>query len=53
MTGLIWDGRYQHSKKQGPVRIALPFQTVQTVNEFAPARQRTLEVFASGRETEW
>src|SRR5579864_4655785 len=26
MTELIWDGKYKGDKKQGPVRIALPFQ---------------------------
>ena len=33
MTELIWDGKYKDGKKQGPVRIALPFQTIETVNE--------------------
>ena len=27
MTELLWDGKYKDGKKQGPVRIALPFQT--------------------------
>ena len=40
-------------KKQGPVRIALPFQTIETVNESAQDRRRNLELFASGRDTEW
>jgi DNA modification methylase len=54
MTELIWDGKYDaHGKKQGPVRIALPFQTVETVNESAQDRRRNLELFASGRDTEW
>jgi adenine-specific DNA-methyltransferase len=53
MTELIWDGKYKDGKKQGPVRVALPFQTVETVNESAQDRQRTLELFAAGRETEW
>jgi hypothetical protein len=35
------------------VRIELPFQTVETVNESAQDRQRSLELFSSGRETEW
>lgn len=26
MTELIWDGKYKDGKKQGPVRIALPFR---------------------------
>lgn len=53
MTELIWDGKYKDGKKQGPVRIALPFQTIETVNESAQDRQRSLELFAQGRETEW
>jgi adenine-specific DNA-methyltransferase len=53
MTELIWDGKYVDGKKQSPVRVALPFQTIETVNESAADRQRTLEMFSSGRETEW
>src|SRR5208282_4628578 len=52
-TELIWDGKYKDGKKQGPVRIALPFQTIETVNESAQDRRRNLELFASGRDTEW
>src|SRR5208337_2271954 len=53
MTELIWDGKYKDGKKQGPVRIALPFQNIETVNESVQERQRSLELFAQGRETEW
>ena len=53
MTELIWDGKYKDGKKQGPVRIALPFQTIETVNESTQDRRRNLELFASGRHTEW
>src|SRR6266516_1837247 len=53
MTELTWDGKYKDGKKQGPVRIALPFQTVETVNESAQDRHRNLELFSAGRETEW
>jgi DNA modification methylase len=53
MTELIWDGKYKDDKKQGPVRIALPFQTIETVNEGTEARYRALELFAAGRETAW
>lgn len=53
MTELIWDGKYKDGKKQGPVRIALPFQTIETVNESAQDRKRNLDLFASGRDTEW
>jgi hypothetical protein len=53
VTELIWDGKYKDGKKQGPVRIALPFQTIETVNESAQDRRRNLELFAGGRDTEW
>jgi DNA modification methylase len=53
MTELIWDGKYKDGKKQAPVRIALPFQTIETVNESAQDRRRNLELFSSGRDTEW
>src|ERR1035437_8066187 len=53
MTELIWEGKYVDGKRQTPVRVALPFQTIETVNESAADRNRTLEMFASGRPTEW
>ena len=53
MTELIWDGKYKDNKKQSPVRIALPFQNIETVNESAQERQRTLELFSTGSESEW
>lgn len=53
MTELVWDGKYKDGKKVAPVRIALPFQTIETVNESAQERQRSLDLFASGREPEW
>jgi len=40
MTELIWDGKYQDGKRVAPLRVALPVQTVGTVNESAQARQR-------------
>ena len=54
MTELIWDGKCDASgRKTAPVRIALPFQTIETVNESAQQRQKTLDLFSSGRPTEW
>jgi hypothetical protein len=35
------------------VRITLPFQTVETVNESAADRKKTLDLFSAGRPTEW
>lgn len=53
MTELIWEGKYKDGKRVSPVRIALPCQTIETVNESAQDRQLTLDLFASGRESEW
>ena len=53
MAELVWDGKYKDDKKQGPVWIPLPFQTIETVNESAQERQRSLELFSAGREPEW
>jgi len=51
MAELIWDGKYdEHGHKRAPVRIELPFQTV---NESVQARQRTLELSSSGHDPEW
>jgi len=49
MAELTWDGKYRDGKRVAPVRIALPFQTIETVNESAQDRLRTLDMFATGR----
>lgn len=50
MTELIWDGKYdENGRKAAPLRVSLPFQTVETVNESAQERQRTLDLWGSGR----
>ena len=53
MTELVWDGKYKDGKKVAPVRIALPFQTIETVNESAQERRRSLDLFSSGQDTGW
>jgi adenine-specific DNA-methyltransferase len=54
MTELIWDGKYDAAgKRTAPLRLALPFQTVETVNESAQQRQRGLDLFADGRAPAW
>jgi adenine-specific DNA-methyltransferase len=54
MTELIWEGKYdKDGRKTAPLRVALPFQTVETVNESAQERQRSLDLFSTGREPEW
>lgn len=53
MPELIWDGKYDASgTRVAPFRVALPFQTVETVNESAQERQRSL-FFTDGQNTEW
>jgi DNA modification methylase len=54
MTELIWEGKYdKDGRKVAPVHLALPFQTVETVNESAQERQKSLDLFSSGRDPEW
>ena len=54
MTELIWEDKYdKDGHKVAPLRVQLPFQTVETVNESAQQRQHTLDLFSSGRPTEW
>lgn len=53
MTKLIWEGKYdKDGRKVAPPRIALPFQTVETVNESTADRERNLDMFGGGREQE-
>lgn len=50
---LIWDGKYDAAgRRVAPLRVALPFQTVETVNESAKDRQRSLLAPGFGEE-EW
>ena len=54
MTELTWDGKYDaDGNKVAPLRVSLPFQAVETVNESAQQRQRTLDLFSAGRDPEW
>lgn len=53
---LVWEGKYDFDgKKVGPVRIALPFQTVETVNASTESRRHTGSLFAAGdsEQDEW
>ncbi len=53
-TELIWAGKYDATgRKVAPVRVKLPFQTVETVNESVQQRQFALDLFSTGREAEW
>jgi adenine-specific DNA-methyltransferase len=51
---LVWEGKYDAAgRRVGPLRAALPFQTVETVNESAQDRQRSLQFGPGFREEEW
>src|SRR5947209_4473698 len=42
-TELIWDGKYDaKGNRVAPLRVALPFQTIETVNESAQESSRNL-----------
>ena len=50
---LVWDGKYDaQGKRVAPLRVALPFQTVESVNESVQDRERNLFQFAS-QEQPW
>ena len=58
MTELIWDGKYATDSrgnrvKAAPLRIALPFQTVETINESAQDRQKALDMFSDDDDPDW
>jgi DNA modification methylase len=53
-TELVWEGKYDGAgQRVAPLRVTLPFQTVETVNESAADRRHTLELFGQHRPTEW
>jgi adenine-specific DNA-methyltransferase len=54
MTELIWEGKYDsNGKRTAPLRVSLPFQTVETVNESVQQRQMALDMFSAGRDADW
>jgi CheY-like chemotaxis protein len=54
MVELIRDGKYDAGgKRAAPLRLKLPFQTVETVNESAQQRQLALDLFSTGRPAAW
>jgi DNA modification methylase len=51
---LVWEGKYDaQGKRVAPLRVALPFQTVETVNESVQERQKGFQFGAGFREGEW
>src|SRR3989304_4292615 len=54
MTELIWQGKYDETdKRTAPLRVSLPFQTVENINESTMERQRMLDLFSAGRDSDW
>lgn len=54
MTELRRDGKYDaNGKRTAPVHLALPFQTVETVNESAVERTMMFDFAAQGRNPQW
>ncbi len=55
MVEVVWKGKYDSGgTKVAPLKVELPLQTIETVNESTQERQRRLERFLTGREdSEW
>lgn len=52
MIELIWDGKYDKGgRKSAPLRVALPFQTTETVGESTADRMRLSSLFFRGQNT--
>jgi hypothetical protein len=51
---LRWAGKYdEKGARVAPLRVPLPFQTVETVNETTQERQKALDLFRSGTDGDW
>jgi DNA modification methylase len=51
---LVWEGKYDaQGKRVAPLRVALPFQTVETVNESVQERQKGFQFGAGFRDEAW
>ncbi len=54
MPELVWKGKYdENNRKVSPLRVALPFQDVETLNESTKDRMRMKSLFEQGKPTEW
>jgi adenine-specific DNA-methyltransferase len=55
LVELTWDRKYDKSgAKSAPLQLALPFQTIETLNESSQQRQKSIDSFLTGRgQTEW
>ncbi len=51
---LVWEGKHDAAgRRVAPLRVALPFQTIETVNESTQDRQRSLQFGLGFREEQW
>lgn len=54
MVELNWTGKYdQAGKKVAPLKVSLPFQTIETVNESSQQRQLAWDFLAADRPADW
>ena len=54
MPELAWEGKYdKDGRRVAPLRVSLPFQTVETVNKSSQERQQTLDFTGRQTDTEW
>jgi hypothetical protein len=55
MVEVVWAGKYDgEGRRVAPLKVQLPLQTIEAVNESTQERQRRLERFVIGREdSEW
>ncbi|MEX1102317.1 MAG: DNA methyltransferase [Actinomycetota bacterium] len=54
MAELVWEGKYDAGgHRRAPLKAALPFQTVETVNESAQQRQHALDLYSASKDPEW
>jgi adenine-specific DNA-methyltransferase len=54
MAELTWGSKLDsHGRRVAPLRVPLPFQTVETINESVQERQRTLDLFRAAHELDW
>jgi len=54
MVEIIWDGKYDaNGRRHAPLRLKLPFQTVEAVSASTQQRQMALDLFSAGRPAEW
>lgn len=54
MVELNWTGKYdEHGKKTAPVKVSLPFQTIETVNESVQQRQLSWDLLSMDRPADW